>query len=312
MKKNKMMVLLILILSLSFTFISCGKEKVSEETKNETAIQIAQEDAKKEEIIKEEANKKIENEEDFQQEEVLDTKFSDTEYTYENIINSPGGIVKSPSLIDIPNVVENKKYARKVTEELKKLEPISEDATDEEIEELFRKILVIGALDYTPLDTIDRFPYVIFKADKEDPWTKRKVEEDMKINVEIVLDASGSMRKKIDGVSMMDIAKNSIEQVLSKMPENANVGLRVFGHLGDNTSINRELSCGANKLIYPIKPLDMEGIKNALEPIQATGWTSIAKSIENGVNDFQDLNENSQISLQRDYVTPQAAARRVG
>ncbi len=63
----------------------------------------------------------------------------------------------------------------------------------------------------------------------------------MKINVEIALDASGSMVNQIDGVEMMDIAKDSITQILSKMPEDANVGLRVFSHLGDNSYESMEI-----------------------------------------------------------------------
>lgn len=58
----------------------------------------------------------------------------------------------------------------------------------------------------------------------------------MNVNVEIVLDASGSMVKKIGDKTMMEIAKESIKQVLSEMPANAKVGIRVFGHKGDNTA----------------------------------------------------------------------------
>lgn len=49
------------------------------------------------------------------------------------------------------------------------------------------------------------------------PMTNQKIVENMNVNVEIVLDASGSMAKTINGVPMMDIAKNSIVSVVSSM-----------------------------------------------------------------------------------------------
>lgn len=51
------------------------------------------------------------------------------------------------------------------------------------------------------------------------PMTNQKIVENMNVNVEIVLDASGSMAKTINGVPMMDIAKNSIVSVVSSMPK---------------------------------------------------------------------------------------------
>ena len=47
----------------------------------------------------------------------------------------------------------------------------------------------------------------------ENPFTHEKIEENMNVNVEIVLDASGSMVKKIGDKTMMEIAKESIKQV---------------------------------------------------------------------------------------------------
>ncbi len=298
MKKNKMIVFFLLILCLSFSTVSCGKEKVNEENKNETSTQISQEDNEKEKVeAKEEESKKLETEEDIQQEQALNSGSSDIDYTYESIIDTSGGIVRIPDAVEGPKAIDW--YQEEVKRELEnlKLKPLSENASEEEIKELFKQILKVGSYDYSPIDEIERFPYVIFKKDKIDPWTNRKVEENMQVNIEIVLDASGSMTKKIDGVSMMDIAKNSIEEVLSQMPENANVGLRVFGHLGSNTVADKEVSCGANALIHPIAPLDIAGIREALVPIKPNGWTSIAKSIENGANDFKDFNAENNLNI---------------
>ena len=141
---------------------------------------------------------------------------------------------------------------------------MDEDASDKEIARLFKQLLYIGAYDYEPVEPIERFSYVIFKNDGKDQFTHRKIRENANVNVEIVLDCSGSMAKRINGESMMNIAKSSIGKVLSEMPANANVGVRVFGHKGDNSNAKKEESCNANELIHPIKKLDVQGIESDL------------------------------------------------
>ncbi len=227
----------------------------------------------------------------------LSDKLADIEYSYQAVIDNSGGVVRIPDAVEGPKAIDW--FQAEVMAELEKLdfEPLSENASDEEINELFKHLLKIASYDYPPIDEVERFPYVIFKEDKIDPWTNRKVEEDIKINVEIVLDASGSMANQINGVEMMTIAKDSITEVLSKMPQDANVGLRVFGHLGDNSNESKQISCGANELIHPISPLDINGIESALAPIKPTGWTSIAKSIENGASDFKDFNAEKDLNI---------------
>ena len=76
---------------------------------------------------------------------------------------------------------------------------------------------------------------MVFKKDHINPYTKQQIQENQQVNLEIVLDASGSMAAEIGGRPMMDIAKQSIKEVVQSMPANSRVGLRVFGHQGDNT-----------------------------------------------------------------------------
>ncbi len=220
------------------------------------------------------------------------------ELTYEDVINRPAGQFLSPENVESVQQIQQKKiFASQVVPVLETWEAISDDISDEELEELYIKLNTVGGYDYTPLDSIENFPYLIFKEDKKDPFTNRKIEDDLNVNIEIVLDASGSMANQINGESMMAIAKNSILTVLEHMPENANVGLRVFGHLGDNSNASKELSCGANELIYPIEPLNVAGIEKALEPIEPTGWTSIALSIMNGAKDLEQFKDEKTLNI---------------
>ncbi len=268
----------------------------NQEVEKTTTLESSEETAEKTSETEKNTEKGM-SEEDFQMAEKPRLIPLD-ELTYEDIINRPAGQFLSPENVETVKLISQKKiFASQVVPVLKTWDPISDDISDEELEELYIKLNAVGGYDYTPLDSIENLPYVIFKDDKEDPWTHRKVEDDMQVNIEIVLDASGSMANQIGGESMMDIAKNSILTVLDHMPENANVGLRVFGHFGDNSYDTMELSCGANELIYPIEPLNVAGIEKALDPIQPTGWTSIALSIVNGVKDLEQFKDEKTLNI---------------
>ena len=139
--------------------------------------------------------------------------------------------------------------------------------------------------------------YIIRKKDMVDPILKKKVYENRKINVEIVLDASISMDRKIGNESMMDIAKYSISKFAEKLPENSNIALRVFGHKGNGNADGKKASCAANELIQPLEKPNKEKINSALGKIKPTGWTSIADSIEKGSNDLKDFKEEENINI---------------
>lgn len=177
------------------------------------------------------------------------------------------------------------------------VEPLPENATDQQINRLYNQILFVATHDYEPIDTIDRFPYMVFKKDHINPYTKQQIQENQQVNLEIVLDASGSMAAEIGGRPMMDIAKQSIKEVVQSMPANSRVGLRVFGHQGDNTDAKQAESCAANELVYPIEKVNVAGIEAAMQPIQPTGWTIIASSIENGINDLQQFNNTNDLNM---------------
>ena len=65
------------------------------------------------------------------------------------------------------------------------------------------------------------------------------------INVELILDSSGSMEGLIGGETRMQIAKRVLKRVVSAIPvrEGVNVGFRIYGHRGDNTAAGRPESC---------------------------------------------------------------------
>lgn len=116
----------------------------------------------------------------------------------------------------------------------------------------------------------------------EDPVYKEE------INVLIVLDLSGSMNNKIDDQPMIDIARESIEEFISNLPNNANVGLRVYGHIGSGKKKDKERSCSRSDLVYDMQPYEQNEFMDALYKYEPTGYTPIAYTLEQSAEDFAD------------------------
>ncbi len=82
-------------------------------------------------------------------------------------------------------------------------------------------------------------------------------------NVEIVLDASGSMLASVGGRRKIDIAHESLAVLVGNLPENAQVALRTYGR-------NRPDDCSDTELVQPLGPLDRTTLIaqiNAIRPI---------------------------------------------
>lgn len=101
------------------------------------------------------------------------------------------------------------------------------------------------------------------------------------VNVEIILDSSGSMSQRIGGETRMQIAKRVLKQVVGAIPdrEGVNVGFRIYGHLGDNTESGRAVSCRSSELVVPIDGVDKIALYDEIDQASPTGWTPLAYSL---------------------------------
>ncbi|MFC4403118.1 VWA domain-containing protein [Gracilibacillus xinjiangensis] len=117
------------------------------------------------------------------------------------------------------------------------------------------------------------------------------------INVLIVLDVSGSMANEVDGKSMLQIAKDSILNFASDIPEDANVGVRIYGHEGASTGNTKEESCQATDLIYDFQSANTSEIQEVIDPLSPTGWTPIGLSLEQAKEDFAKFSGESNTNL---------------
>ena len=86
----------------------------------------------------------------------------------------------------------------------------------------------------------------------------------------------------------MDAAKTVLNQVISEIPnvDGVNVGLRVYGHLGDNTETGKPTSCVSSDLLVPMSGVDTDALNAQVEQLQPVGWTPIGFSLLQAEQDF--------------------------
>lgn len=116
------------------------------------------------------------------------------------------------------------------------------------------------------------------------------------VNVQLMLDSSGSMADATDtGEPRIDAAKRVLNDVIDAIPEDRpeiNVGFRVFGHKGDNTQAGRAESCQSSELTVPIDGVNKDALRSQVKDYSPVGWTPIGLSLQRAVNDFPPASEN--------------------
>ncbi|MGH9214455.1 MAG: vWA domain-containing protein [Acidimicrobiales bacterium] len=101
----------------------------------------------------------------------------------------------------------------------------------------------------------------------------------------LIMDASGSMNEvDASGQPLIDGAKRALHGVVDSLPDDVNVGLRVYGHRYPNT--DRANGCQDTELIAPVAPLDRAGLNEAIDGYQAMGFTPIGLSLQQAVDDL--------------------------
>lgn len=115
------------------------------------------------------------------------------------------------------------------------------------------------------------------------------------VNVEIIVDASGSMAGETDtGELRMDAAQRVLNEVIKAIPtaDGINVGLRVYGHEGDNTDAGKAESCAASDLVVPIDGVATDELLAQVNAFEPTGWTPLGMSLEEASVDLEAVASN--------------------
>jgi len=123
-----------------------------------------------------------------------------------------------------------------------------------------------------------------------------QTEAGTQVNVELILDSSGSMAEQTNtGESRIEAAKRVLNEVIGAIPEDRpeiNVGFRVFGHLGNNTESGRAESCQSSDLTVPIEGVDKDALLEQVANYAPVGWTPIGLSLERAGQDFPAASED--------------------
>jgi Mg-chelatase subunit ChlD len=119
----------------------------------------------------------------------------------------------------------------------------------------------------------------------DDPQAGADAEEVDDSSLLLIMDSSGSMNSRgPDGEKLIDSAKGALNDLVAGLPDEKEVGLRVYGHTVPND--DEENGCKDTELIHPVGPLDREGLTGAIESYDAKGFTPIGLSLEEAANDL--------------------------
>ncbi|MGE7887708.1 VWA domain-containing protein [Bacillus cereus] len=216
--------------------------------------------------------------------EVVEQEISKKEIKYESLYatNAPLMIKEGPG-----QYAKEKALSSEETNELnKELTSLPKDLSAEQI---YVQLLKLLAQSYkeavSKLEGI--IPELAIKGQNNETVHSIKP-KDKSLNVEILLDASGSMAGKVNDEIKMEVAKKAIYNYLDKIPDNANVMLRVYGHKGSNNENDKSLSCGFSEVMYPLQPYNKEQFNAALSKFGPKGWTPLASAIESVNDDFKE------------------------
>ena len=103
-------------------------------------------------------------------------------------------------------------------------------------------------------------------------------------NLLIVLDVSGSMNTKLDETTRWQTALGVLQKVVDELPEDMNVGLRVYGHRFSSKSPE---TCTDSELVVPIAKLDRKRILATASKLRPRGETPLIHSTLQTLSDLK-------------------------
>lgn len=209
--------------------------------------------------------------------------------TREEIVNFPTG-----EFVNM-NVQLNEEDQDAVVEYFSTLPKLDEDASEDMLDAYWRKTYEAFHEFYPSEESIlENLKYSAFGSpDIEDERFHFK----QNLNVEILLDASGSMAAYAGEQPKMEIAKETIKSFAASLPEGANVSLRVYGHEGTGSDNDKELSCSSSELVYQLGDYDAAEFDQALNKFAPAGWTPIELAIREAQKDLSEYSSENHTNI---------------
>ena len=110
--------------------------------------------------------------------------------------------------------------------------------------------------------------------------------------IHVILDCSGSMLEEMEGRPKFDIAREAVINLVDALPEQAQFGLRVYGHR------KRAMEEGASddtELLVPIGAVKRDVLQAKLKELRARGKTPMAKSLIDAKSDVRGGTEENPV-----------------
>ncbi|SDG63843.1 Ca-activated chloride channel family protein [Planococcus glaciei] len=276
MRLTKCLLLPLIALSMA----ACQSESQPEKPEAEAA---EQKEPKEQKAADEKAEKDIESV--LASQEMLKVPENDRD-----LINQPPGKIGGMdiSLGDTPQIKEA------FFEAFGDVPALPEDATEKELELYFNYIYSLVAYDFQdPQDVLDQMEFALSGTPEADPRFAFKEN----YNVEIILDASGSMANYVGDQTRMELAKKAIRDFVGQIPEEAKVSLRIYGHEGTGSEADKAASCKAIDEVYKRGAYDQASFDKAMDAFKPAGWTPVAGALESAKESFKGLDAKSNTNL---------------
>lgn len=112
---------------------------------------------------------------------------------------------------------------------------------------------------------------------------------------ELIMDLSGSMLNDDADGTRLDAAKRASTELIDSLPDNALLGMLVYGQRESNDEANRERGCQDIEVLSPVQPVDKEGLKSKIAGLQAKGYTPIGNALRKAAEELGPDGERSII-----------------
>lgn len=117
------------------------------------------------------------------------------------------------------------------------------------------------------------------------------------VAVEVILDVSGSMAGRLQGVEKMKMARQALSEALSGLDSSAFVvGFRAYG-FDNSVAKTPEASCPNTVLLNPVSPNQIFSIRAQVGSLIPYGYTPLAKSLDLAGEDLLAVESDKQMVI---------------
>jgi hypothetical protein len=109
-------------------------------------------------------------------------------------------------------------------------------------------------------------------------------------NLLIILDLSGSMNLPLGKSTRIATARQVLRDVLQRIPNDFNVGLRLYGH---RFGSRQKETCTDSELTVPVAPLNRDAILKIVDTTRPRGETPLVYSVLQAITDLKSVGGGS-------------------